>query len=128
MVFIIKIALIGIAAAFLAMMLKKEKGEYAMLVALVAGVIIFFYAVAQVSFIAGFAEEVLGLLPVDDGYVVQLFKMLGIAYVAEFSSNICKDAGYSSVAGGVEMFAKLAILVLGIPGLTYILDIMENFI
>lgn len=68
------------------------------------------------------------MLPIDQSYVMQLFKMLGVAYVAEFSVNICKDSGYSSIAGGIEMFAKLMILVLSIPGLTYILNILENFI
>ncbi len=113
---------------FLALMLKKEKGEFALLIVAAAGIIIFSYAVAQVSYIADFIRELLLALPVDGEYVTQLFKMLGIAYVAEFSVNICKDSGYSSIAGGIEMFAKLMILVLSLPGLTYILDILENFI
>ena len=32
-----------------------------------------------------------------------------------FASNICKDCGYQTIAGQIEMFAKLSILALGMP-------------
>jgi stage III sporulation protein AD len=124
----IKIGLIGIVAAFLGLLLGKEKKEYSFLIALAAGVIIFLYSTAQVTYAASFIREMMESLPVDESYVLLLFKMIGVAYLAEFSSNLCRDAGYSAIAGGVELFARLAILVLSIPGIVYILDILENFL
>jgi stage III sporulation protein AD len=124
----IKIGLIGIAAAFLGLLLGKEKKEYSFLVALAAGILIFFYSTAQVKYAADFIQEMLAALPVDENYVLLLFKMIGVSYLAEFSSNLCRDAGYTAVAGGVELFARLAILVLCIPGIVYILEILENFL
>ena len=41
--------------------------------------------------------------------------MLGITFVAEFSSALCRDAGYQTIAQQIEVFAKLAVLVLGLP-------------
>lgn len=124
----VKIGLIGIVAAFLALPLKKEKTEYAMAVGMIAGILIFFYVLAEVSYVTDFINEVLKYLPIDKSYMLILFKILGITYIAEFSSNICKDAGYSSVAGQIEIFAKLSILILSIPGLKYILDILNEFL
>lgn len=124
----IKIGLIGIVAAFLALPLKKEKAEYAMAAGMIAGILIFFYVLAEVSYVTDFINEVLKYLPIDKSYMLILFKILGITYIAEFSSNICKDAGYSSVAGQIEIFAKLSILILSIPGLKYILDILNEFL
>ena len=124
----VKIGLIGIVAAFLALPLKKEKAEYAMTIGMIAGILIFFYVLAEVSYVTDFINEVLKYLPIDKSYMLILFKILGITYIAEFSSNICKDAGYSSVAGQIEIFAKLSILILSIPGLKYILDILNEFL
>jgi stage III sporulation protein AD len=124
----IKIGLIGIAAAFLGLLLGKEKKEYSFLVALAAGILIFFYATAQVKYVADFIQGMLATLPVDESYVLLLVKMIGVSYLAEFSANLCRDAGYTAIAGGVELFARLAILVLCIPGITYILEILENFL
>lgn len=107
---------------------KKEKGEFAVLIGIAAGLVIFLYTLAQISVISDFIRSVLDKIPVENVYFVQLFKMLGITYVAEFSASICRDAGYQSIAGQIEIFAKLSILVLSLPGLAYILDILENFL
>ena len=42
--------------------------------------------------------------------------------------NICKDAGYSAIAGQIELFAKLSILVVSLPVLGTFLDVLENFL
>lgn len=124
----VKIGLIGIVAAFLALPLKKEKAEYAMAIGMIAGLLIFFYVLAEVTYVTDFINEVIKYLPIDKSYILILFKILGITYIAEFSSNICRDAGHSSIAGQIEIFAKLSILILSIPGLKYILDILNEFL
>ena len=45
----VKIGLIGIAAIFLAAPLRKEKGEFSMLIVLVAGMLVFVYALARMQ-------------------------------------------------------------------------------
>ena len=45
----IKIGMIGIAAVFLALLLKKEKGELALLVGIAASVLIFGYTLSRIS-------------------------------------------------------------------------------
>ena len=67
-------------------------------------------------------------LPVDKTYLLPLLKMLGIAYIAEFSSSICKEAGYSAIAGQMELFAKLSIVALSIPELMYLMDVLEKYL
>ena len=64
----------------------------------------------------------------DVAYVGTLVKMLGITYVAEFSSSICKDAGYQTIAQQIEIFGKLAILVLSMPVLLALLDTIKDFL
>jgi stage III sporulation protein AD len=55
-------------------------------------------------------------------------KMIGITYVAEFSSNLCKDAGYHAVATQIEMFGKLSIMVVSLPVLLALLDMIGSFL
>ena len=80
------------------------------------------------SVIVGFVEKIMGYLPVKQEYLWAILKMLGIAYVAEFASTICKDSGYSSIGGQIEMFARLSIVVLSLPGLSYLLDVVEELL
>lgn len=124
----IKIGLFGIAAIFLAMLFRKEKSEFALMIVLVAGMIIFSYAIARMRTVIDFLMELIDRLPIDATYLIPLFKMLGIAYVADFAASVCKESGYSSVAGQMELFAKLSIIALSIPELTYLVDVLEKFL
>ena len=117
----IKIGMIGIAAVFLALLLKKEKGELALLVGIAASVLIFGYTLSRISFILDFLRELMDTLPVDPALLKALLKMLGITYVADFSAS-----GYGSVAGQIELFAKLSIVALSIPELWVLLRLIEQ--
>ena len=123
-----KIAVIGIAASFLGIAIKKEKAEYAILIGIAAGSFIFGYAILQLSVIVNFMKELIEKLPIKSDYLGVILKMLGVTYVAEFASNICKDAGYQAIAGQIEMFAKLAIVALSVPGLQLFLHVLELYL
>ena len=49
-------------------------------------------------------------------------------YVADFAANFSRESGYSSLAGQMELFAKLSIIALSIPELMYLVDVLENFL
>ena len=86
-----------------------------MLVALSASLLIFIYALVKVEYAVNFINEILEKMPIPKKYFYQLLKMLGITYAADFSSNICKDAGYQTIAGQIEIFGKLSVFVLSMP-------------
>ena len=73
-------------------------------------------------------KEVGKTIHLDNTYLVTLLKMLGVTYVAEFSSGICKDAGYQTIAAQIEIFSKLTILVLSLPILVALFQTIQNFL
>lgn len=125
---IIKIAVLGIAGVLIAIPLKRERSEYSTFIAITVCVCIFFYLLTKVETILEFAERIETLIPVDSKYVGMLIKMVGITYVAEFATNICKDAGYAAIASQIEIFAKLSILVVSVPVLGAFLEMVGNYL
>lgn len=99
-----------------------------MMIGIAAGVVIFFYVLSQISVVVEFLSELLEMVAIEETYYMQLLKMLGIAYVAEFASSICKDAGQQSISGMIELFAKLSIVALSIPGLVFLVETLEKFV
>ena len=99
-----------------------------MVIGMSAGMIIFYYVLTQISVVVGFITEMLDMVAIEEKYYLQLLKMLGGAYVAEFASSICKDAGQQSIAAMVELFAKISIVVLSIPGLVFLVETLEKFV
>ncbi|MGN1156928.1 MAG: SpoIIIAC/SpoIIIAD family protein [Agathobacter sp.] len=125
---ILKIGLIGIAAAILASLIKKERSELSIMIGIATGMVIFFYVLSQITVIIRFLSDMLEMVAIEETYYVQLLKMLGIAYVAEFASSICKDAGHNSISGMIELFAKMSIVALSIPGLLFLVETLEQFV
>lgn len=125
---ILKIGILGIAGVFLALILRKERGEYSAFISLAVCICIFVYILTKVETLLAFIGKLDGWVIVDNRYFALILKMIGITYVAEFAMNICKDAGYSAIAGQIELFAKLSILVVSLPVLGTFLDVLENFL
>lgn len=125
---IIKIAVLGIAGVLIAIPLKREKSEYSMFIAMTVCICIFLYLLTKVETVLDFVRRLESVLPVDSRYIGMLIKMVGITYVAEFAVNICRDAGYAAVAGQIEIFAKLSILVISVPVLAAFLEMVGNYL
>ena len=123
-----KVALFGMTAALLAVLLKKDRSDMAMCIGIVAGVNIFGYILAQISVVIDFAKEITALLPFDNSYMSIVLKMLGITYVADFAANICADSGHQAIAGQIEMFAKITIVVISIPMLESFLKVVNEML
>jgi stage III sporulation protein AD len=98
------------------------------LVIIAAGLIIFVYVIARMKDITDFLSELTAELPIEKTYLAALLKMLGIAYIADYVSDVCREAGAPSVASGIELFAKLSIVALGIAPLTLLLEVIEGFL
>lgn len=110
-----RIAAIGIVAVLLALQFKGGKQEYGLYLVLAAGLFIFSGILGQLSDVLRTIREYMEQIAVAGPYLTILYKMIGIAYIAEFASGICKDAGYSFLAGQIELAGKLAILTISMP-------------
>lgn len=120
--------MIGIAAAFFSMLIKKEKPHIAMALCLTAAIIIFELAIMQLSIAIDFMTDLVSKLHLEVDFFGNMVKMLGIAYVAELATAICKDSGHSVIAGQIELFAKVVIVTMSIPILTYLIQIMGDLV
>ena len=67
------------------------------------------------------------LLPSESGYVSTLIRMVGITYIGQFASGICKDAGYGTTAAQIELFCKLSVMILSMPVLLALLETIQDF-
>ncbi|MDD7023477.1 MAG: SpoIIIAC/SpoIIIAD family protein [Lachnospiraceae bacterium] len=124
----IRIGAAGIAGAMLAVQLKHMKSEYAVYVSLAVSIFIFYYALHKLHIITETIETLQKELSIRAVYLKTLLKIAGITYVSEFSSAICKDAGYQAIAGQIEIFGKLTILAVSMPILLALLENMKGFL
>ena len=125
---ILQIAVLGMVGTLLGVMLKEQKKEYELFVTLGVSLCIFYFILSKLELVLAVISQMQDYVKLDAGYIAILMKMIGITYVAEFSSNLCKDAGYQAVAGQIEMFGKLSILVISMPVLLALLETIGEFL
>ncbi len=124
----IQVGIIGVAGALLAIQFKSQKAEYGIYISISLSLLIFFCILDHLETIIRMIRTIGTYISMDTVYIGTLLKMLGITYIAEFSSSICKDAGYQTIAGQIEIFGKLAVLVLSMPILMALLDTVKGFL
>ena len=90
--------------------------------------LIFFCAVEKLRYLSESLQQLQSYTNIKDAYVKILFKMIGITYIGQFSAGICKDAGYSAVAGQIEIYERLAVLAISMPILTALLETIHAFL
>ena len=125
---IIRISVVGIAGVFLAILLKQVRPEYSLYITMAAGIAILFYSAGKLSYLLSSLRKIQQYVPVDAAYMTILLKMTGITYIGQFCAGICKDAGYSAVAGQIEIFGRLAVLAVSMPVLTALLETIHEFL
>lgn len=125
---VITIGIVGITAVLLAVELKSMKGEYGTYLVMAAGCFIFFYGVSKMETIFDAMRRVQEFIRINQVYLTTLIKMTGITYIAEFSSGICKDAGYGAIGSQIEIFGKLSILAVSMPIVLALMETLQGFL
>ncbi len=125
---VMAIGLVGMVSVLQAVQMKGVKGEYATYLTMAAGCFIFFYGVAKMENIFEAMQKIQEMVNINKVYLATLLKMTGITYLAEFSSGICKDAGYGAIGSQIEIFGKLSILAVSMPIVLALLETMQGFL
>lgn len=88
----------------------------------------FLSIVGRLEEIINTIRQISGHINMDTSYIATLIKMLGVTYIAEFASGICRDTGYQTIASQIEIFGKLTILVMSLPVLLALLQTIQEFL
>ena len=122
----LQIWVLALAGLFGAIIVKKDKPEYASLIIMIVG---FFIAIRVMLVIGGVVEELENFqkfISQNVTYLKLLLKLVGITYVCDFAASLSKDAGHSALANHIELFGKIAIMVAGLPVIKMMIEMLEE--
>lgn len=123
---IIKISMLGIAVALLAVELKAYKPALSVVLGLAGALFIFIFSLDKVFAVIGQINQVFDYLGESASHFSILLKVLGVTYLCQFSSGVCKDAGLTNLAEQVQIFGKLYIMIAGMPILLAFVEVIQN--
>lgn len=128
---IFKIVLIGIIGTFLSMTVRAYKPEFGVLTALSTAFLLLFFTVPAISDVVLGIKNLSESALIDGIYIKSVLKIIGIAYVAEFSAELAKDANELLLSKKLELVGKIGIIAVMMPIiqglLSAILDTLSDF-
>ena len=119
---IVKVVAFAFITLFVVLVFKNKRDDLIVHISIVAGVVIFLFMIDKITSVLQLLQELALKANIYFIYLNIVFKILGIAYLASFCAEICKDAGQGNLGSKVEFAGKILILVMAIPILMAVLQ------
>lgn len=114
----------GLVTTIIIVTVKQQRPDIALLISLAGGTVILTFVVSSLSVVIETISNLFNKSNMDSVYITTILKVIGIAYLADFGAQLCKDAGESAIAAKIELGGKILILLLAIPILTALMELI----
>ena len=120
---IVQIAGVAIVGCCLVLTVRQQRPELAMLLSAAIGILLLLSCISDIQQLLQKIQEIANSSGMKQEVVSIIFKVIGIVYVTEFASGICKDAKEEAMALKVQLAGKIIILGFSVP---LVLDILQK--
>ena len=120
---IVQIAGVAIVGCCLVLTVRQQRPELAMLLSAAIGILLLLSCISDIQQLLQKIQEIANSSGLKQEVVSIIFKVIGIVYVTEFASGICKDAKEEAMALKVQLAGKIIILGFSVP---LVLDILQK--
>lgn len=124
----VQVVMLGVVTGIFSLWFKQQKPEYSMYLILVASLLILTAILSRVEVILNLLKKLEEYLGISSDYISLLIKMLGITYLAQLASDLCKDCGCTTLSGQITIYAKLLLLGLSMPVVLTLMETIWKFL
>ena len=117
-----------VAGALVCALLRQQKPEMRTAAALAVGLAALFLSLDGLGAGVDMLRRLSGEAGLKGESPLLLIRATGVALIAEFASQLCRDAGESALAGRVELAGRAALMGMTAPLLTGLLQRIEGIL
>ncbi len=121
---IVKIIGIGLISLIIIIILKQYKPDFAIYISILAGALILLFVMDKLSSVVNLLSSIQNKANMNNQFLVILLKITGIAFLTEYATSICKDAGESAIATKIDLGGKVLIIAISIPIIQALLELI----
>ncbi len=125
---IFKIVAVGLITCLATMIIKPVRSDFAIFIAITGGIIIIFLVIGYLTGIISTFKTIISSTGLDASLYKLLLKILGVAYLLEFTASICTDTGNGSLGDKILLGGKIVLMVMALPIIVSILDIVTSLL
>lgn len=123
---VVSICMVSIVGIITYVIVKGLKPEYSIVIIVALSLLFLGWMIDIFGEMETRISEIAADFDTNKSFYKILFKIMGITYLCEFSSGICKDAGVSAVATQIEILGKMLILLSGIPIIISVIEVINE--
>ena len=124
----LKIAVLGVAAALCAVVVRKSAAELGLVLALAAGAVILSGALGALEAVRELMDTLADTAGLSPAVVAPVVKTTGIAILTRLAAELCRDAKESGIAAFVETAGAACALCAALPLLETVLDMVTGLL
>lgn len=128
MTVILKICAAAIAGLIIISIIRIYKPEFTVEAVLCTSVLLLWFALDGLKLAFTYMENLYGRLTYGKDYFPIIIKVLVIAYITEFTSALCEDAGEKSIGTKIELAGKISIFFVAVPVFKSLLNLLDSLI
>lgn len=125
---VVKIAVFCVVGVMVALQIKGANPGFSTYIGVAIGVVLLLFCVSEIKAVVDKLGEIIQSLGNAGGYLQILLKVMGITYICEFSSSICKDAGFQTVSDQIDVLGKVSVMISGLPILFAVVEQIQAFL
>lgn len=125
---ILKIAAIAFTGVLLAAFIKNISKDVSLYIIFATAILIVLAIIDRLAGIFIFLEDIYSNVTYGREFFPVIIKVLAVAYITDFTAQLCRDAGEDSVSSKVELAGKITIFYIAMPILTAILELIKQLL
>ena len=125
---ILKIVATALTGLILAIVMKSVNKEISIYIVLGTVMIIFLSVADRLAEIFSFLQGIYDNVTYGRTFFPVILKVLAVAYITDFTAQLCRDAGEASIGSKVELAGKIIIFYLAMPILPAILELIKTLL
>lgn len=125
---ILQIAGVAVTGVIMLSLVRSLKPEMAIYIVIATVIIILIFSLEQLTAVFGFLKTVYDEMTYGKDFFPILIKVLAVAYLSDFTAQLCNDAGESSIGSKVELAGKIIIFYISLPILVSILQLVNSIL
>ncbi len=105
---------------------EHYSNEFSLYIAISVIIVVSGFVFLKLSPVSELVEELFTRSGLSNDFIAILFKSVGICYITELSSEICKDNGQGAISVIAELSGKIALIIVSLPITKSIIEIITD--
>lgn len=128
---IVRLLCFAVATTLLIKLFTKSDtygSELSIFIRLVGAIILLIFIATQLGTVIQIIYDLAARIKMDNIYLNIVLKVVGIAYLAEFGYQLCKDASEDALGNAVQFAGKVMIFVVASPVIFALVEMITNLL